>query len=168
MGTLNLKSNSVGVLPSLHLASNFSLLVWLTGHGKTVAAWINTWKQLPLSSVIPSKKHKRTWMRRAPVLFAEKPAACQESLAADCFPGGRTSRRTMTFLCPQKKKGGGSKNWRGWQQELMRCSRWANEPLKETKTGWSYDLEYCCMTWNICKGCNDYYTTIFVGVTWCN
>lgn len=37
-------------------------------------------------------------MQRVPALSAEKPAARQESLAADCFPGRQTSRRTMTFF----------------------------------------------------------------------
>lgn len=50
-------------------------------------------------------------MQRVPALSAEKPAARQESLAADCFPGGQTSRRTMTFFVSsdeeKKKKGGG-------------------------------------------------------------
>lgn len=47
-------------------------------------------------------------MQRVPALSAEKPAARQESLAADCFPGGQTSRRTMTFFVSsdeEKKKG---------------------------------------------------------------
>lgn len=46
-------------------------------------------------------------MQRVPALSAEKPAARQESLAADCFPGGQTSRRTMTFFVSsdeEKKK----------------------------------------------------------------
>lgn len=111
----------------------FSLLVWLTGHGKTLAAWINTWKLLALSSVIPSKKHKRTWMRWASTALYRKPVACQESLAADCFPGRQTSRRTMTFVRPPKSS---SKKCRGSVQKLMRCSRWANEPLTETMPRW--------------------------------
>lgn len=61
-------------------------------------------------------------MQRVPALSAEKPAARQESLAADCFPGGQTFRRTMTFFVSsdeekkkgrrkgRKKNGGGSEN----------------------------------------------------------
>lgn len=128
------KSNSRGIiLQGLHFTQNFSLLVWLTGHDKTLAAWINTWKLLVLSSVILSKKHKRTWMPWASGALYRKPEACQESLAADCFPGRWTSRRTMTFVCPPKSR---SEKCRGSQQELMRCNWWANEPLSQTKQRW--------------------------------
>lgn len=146
----------------------FPSLVWLRRYSKTVTAQTITWKQLTLSSVIPSSRKKR---KRVQALFTEKPPAHLESSAADCFLGRQTSRRTMTFFVSlveegkkgrrkrRRKKGDGSENWRGWRQELMRCSQWANEPLTETKTRWLCDLESRCVTWNICKGRNDYYQT---------
>lgn len=118
------KSNSGGALLRLHGLKLFLM----AAYGKTLDAWINKWKLLALSSVILSKKHKRTWMQWASRALYRKPVACQESLAADCFPSRRTSRRTMTFVRPPKSR---SEKCRGSLQELMRCSRWANEPLIE-------------------------------------
>lgn len=43
-------------------------------------------------------------MQRVPSFSAEKPAACQESLAADCLPGRQTSRGTMTFFVSSDKE----------------------------------------------------------------
>lgn len=102
---------------------------------------------LALSSVILSEKHKRTWMLWASAALYRKPAACQESLAADCFPSQQTSRRTMTFVRPPKKKN--KKCWsqkcRCSRQELMRCSRWAYLFLSETIQRWRPDLEWSHM-----------------------
>lgn len=70
-------------------------------------------------------------MQRVSALSAEKPTARQESLAADCFPGRQTSRRTMTFFVSSdegKKKGGGregKKRW--WQRELKRLTAGVDE-----------------------------------------
>lgn len=70
-------------------------------------------------------------MQRVPALSAEKPAARQESLAADCFPGGQTSRRTMTFFVSsdeekkREEEGKGKKRW--WQRELKRLTAGVDE-----------------------------------------
>lgn len=76
---------------------------------------------LALSSVILSEKHKRTWMLWASAALYRKPAACQESLAADCFPSQQTSRRTMTFVRPPEKK---NKKNAGVRSADVRCRSW--------------------------------------------
>lgn len=71
-------------------------------------------------------------MQRVLPFSAEKPAAHQESLAADCFPGGQTSRRTMTFFVSsdeekKKERGREGKKKRWWQRELKRLTAGVDE-----------------------------------------
>lgn len=139
---LSPKSNRGGVFLSLILASILSLLVWLTGHDKTLVAWINIWKLSELSSVILNKKHKRTWMQGGSTALYRKPVDSQESLAADCVLGWLTLRRTMTFVCPPKSR---REKCRWSLLERMKCSRWGKLLLSEAMSRWYSDLDYGCM-----------------------
>lgn len=125
---------------------NFSLLVWLVGHGKTLTAWINSWKLLALSAVIMSKEHKRTWIHKLPEHFTESLRLAKKALLLITSLADGVWREQWHLCVLQKAEARTVEvccwNWWGVADEQMKLLARQSRHDGLTLKGMLYDIQH--------------------------